>query len=160
MLNTLPPCVTAAAGTEFARDFLFYIACSLLCSPHLFWSALVWVQSKAKQSSYGESLYSIKRNMGYDDLPSPAKKGGVIWFYHIPKAEMHDQAFAHCQIFFTAAAVLFVRMGRVPVPLWPFPRSGRLWIFGLVPTVLTRTCNLRSQLPNPNRKTAYQRASL
>lgn len=98
--------------------------------------------------------------MGYDDLPSPAKKGGVIWFYHIPKAEMHDQAFAHCQIFFTAAAVLFVRMGRVPVPLWPFPRSGRLWIFGLVPTVLTRTCNLRSQLPNPNRKTAYQRASL
>ena len=25
-------------------------------------------------------------------------------FYSIPYAEMHDQAFAHCQIFFTAAA--------------------------------------------------------
>lgn len=25
-------------------------------------------------------------------------------FYPVPYAEMHDQAFAHCQIFFTAAA--------------------------------------------------------
>ncbi len=48
-----------------------------------------------------------------------------------------------------------MRMGLVSVPLWPFPRSGRLWIFGLgfcqILVFFILHEHLYSQLPNPNR---------
>lgn len=47
---------------------------------------------------YFENPYKSKINKGFDNLPSLGA------FCTIPYAETHDQAFAHCQRFFTAAA--------------------------------------------------------
>lgn len=70
-LNTFPLCLTAAAGTEFARDSVFHF------------------------------LRKRKTNKRFDILPSLEK---LEFFPSITSTEMLDQAFAHCQRFFTAAA--------------------------------------------------------
>ncbi len=72
MLNTLPLCLTAAAGTELARDFLFDI------------STWTWLRARLPDRVALRNILepwfimlnlrfsgnSPKRNMGYDNLPS------------------------------------------------------------------------------------------
>ena len=77
-LNTFPLCLTAAAGTEFARDFLSCIS-DTIC---------IFEENKRKKQRFRQFAFSL-----IVEISS-----------FILYAKMLDQAFAHCQRFFTAAA--------------------------------------------------------
>ncbi len=109
MLNTLPLCLTAAAGTEFARDFLFDISTRVLA-------------------------YNAKRSKAFSGN-FPKKKYGLRQFA-FPRNLFIPYLTQKCMIRLSpivkySSLLPLMRMGLVSVPLWPFPRSGRLWIFGL-----------------------------
>src|SRR4051795_1450799 len=67
----------------------------------------------------------------------------------IPHAASLHQAFAHCAIFPTAASRR--SLGRVSVPVWPVPLSGRLPVEALVGHHPTN--KLIGREPIPSRKT-------
>ena len=78
-----------------------------------------------RRGFFFESCHCLSSTKGLYDLISLRLTHSVLL----------DQAFAHCQIFLTAASR--GSLGRISVPVWPITRKGRLRIVGLVSYSLT-----------------------